>query len=199
MALTRREFLQRLTGAYAAALIGGCSRRRDWFAKEQVCIHILRPREFIPAPLTETTDVARPVRRAADEYFNIGLPELAFVESRGKLLELFQYFWPFSREDLDAFERSVEIRYQKGRLNTLADATEFAGYLREHRPEPGRRGLSAAVVFTWNDFTRQWSPQIATACRDSGVDEFVVFKDPTVAPYLCEYPAEQRGFKRPPP
>lgn len=193
--LSRREFLERLAAAYAGSMMLGCSRQQDVFARERVCIHVLHPREFIPAPLTERIGDLPP-RRANQHYFNVGLPELILCETRTPLLDLFQYFWPFSRADFDTLQNTITIRYQKSTLQTARDVAEFAAYLREHRAPSA--GAGWAAIFTWNDFTRQWSPPIAAASRDSAVREFVVFKDPTEPPYLCDHPAKQKGFKRPP-
>jgi hypothetical protein len=50
-----------------------------------------------------------------------------------------------------------------------------------------------------NDCTRHWAAAVAAASREGGADEMVVFKDPTIPPYLCDQPALQKGFRRPPP
>lgn len=197
MALTRREFLERLAAAYAGAVMSSCSRQRDRFAQERVCIHVLHPREFIPAPLLEKRDL-QPRRSPTQDYFNIGLPELAICETPTRLLDLFQYFWPFSRDDFEVLQKTIAIRYQKQSLNTALEVREFAGYLREHMSSAARAGAHWAVLFTWNDFSCQWSAEIAEACQEAGVEEFVVFKNPAEPPYLCDYPAKQKGFKRPP-
>lgn len=196
-ALSRREFLERLAAVYAGAAFSGCSRKRDLFEQERVCIHVLHPQESIPAPLLEKTDL-QPRRSPREDAFNIGLPELVVCETRARLLDLFQYFWPFTRDDFDTLQRAVQIRYQKARIDTPLDVAQFAAYLREHKAQWAKAGASAAVLFTWNDITRQWSPEIAAACRESAVQEFIVFKNPTEPPYLCDYPAKQKGFKRPP-
>ncbi len=195
--LSRREFLERLAAAWAGAALGGCSRKRDLFAQERVCIHVLHPQEFIPAPLLEKTDL-RTRRSATQDYFNLGLPELVLCETRTRLLDLFQYFWPFSRDDFETLQKAVQIRYQKARIDTPLDVAGFASYLREHQSQWTKAGAGAAVLFTWNDVTRQWSPEVAAACRESAVQEFIVFKNPTEPPYLCDYPAKQKGFKRAP-
>ncbi len=196
--LSRREFLERLAAAYAGSMMIGCSRKRDVFVREGVCIHVLHPQEFIPAPLTEKIAGPPTPRRADQTYFNIGLPELALCESRTPLLDRFQYFWPFSRTDFETLQNTITIRYQRATLSAAREVAEFAAYLREHRSGPAANA-GWSVIFIWNDFTRQWSPEVAAACRQSAVQEFVVFKDPTQPPYLCEYPAKQKGFKRPPP
>ena len=58
---------------------------------------------------------------------------------------------------------------------------------------------TAALILTLNDYTRYWSSHVITRWRNSTVKELVIFKDPTRAPYLCDYQALQKGFKRPPP
>ncbi len=195
--LSRREFLESLVAASAAAA-AGCTRKGDAFAREQVCIHIFHPLEFIPAPLLEPA-TRQMGRNPGREYFHAGLPELAICTTPAPLLASFQYFWPFSRDDLRALEKAIEVRYQSQTIDAASDLHEGLGYLRQHRAEWKKQGLTSAVIFTWNDFTRQWCPQVVSACRETGVEELVLLKDPTLPPYLCDYPAKQRGFKRPPP
>jgi len=179
-------------------MLSGCSQKGDRFAEERVCIHVLHPGESVPAPLLERT-ARLPRRSATGEYFNIGLPELLVCESRTRLLESFQYFWPFSRSDFESLQKTIAIRYQRPTIDAAPDVAEFAAYLHDHKSQVGRAGASSAVIFTFNGFTQQWSPDIVAACRESAVQELVVFKDPTTPPYLCDYPAKQKGFKRPPP
>ncbi len=195
--LSRRDLLECLAAACASTALTGCSRRYDPYGAERVCIHVFHPRQFVPAPLAEKTDI-QPRRSAGQQYFNIGLPELVVCQSRGRLLDLFQYFWPFSRDDFETLQKAIEIRYQKSIVSTASDVREFATYLREHRPQGAVMGASSAVIFTWNEYTRQWSADIVAACRESDVQEFVVFKNPAEPPYLCDFPAMQKGFKRPP-
>jgi hypothetical protein len=196
--LSRRGFLQRLGAAYGLAVIG-CSRKGDWFAQEHVCIHIYHPAEFVAAPLTEKT--RRPsTRKDTEEYFGVGLPELVVCTTRIALLDLFQYFWPFSRDDLAQLEQSIEIQFSKAIVRGAADIEDFASYLRAHSSDIAPSHASSAVIFTFNEFTRYWTPDVIAASRQAGVREFVVFKDPTQPPYICTCPAIQKGkFKRPPP
>lgn len=197
-AVSRREFLQRLAAAYAGAVLSGCNRKGDRFANERVCIHVLHPGEFVPAPLLErTAHIAG--RKADEEYFNIGLPELLVCESKTRLLDAFQYFWPFSRRDFETLQESITIQYQRSTVETAQEVAEFASFLRDNKSRFARTAANLAVIFTFNDATRQWSPEIVAACRESSVQELVVLKDPTLPPYLCDYPAKQKGFKRPPP
>ncbi len=195
--LSRREFLEAMAAASAAAAMG-CHRQADPFARERVCIHVLQPRGSIPPPLLQAT-TAQPRRSAGGEYFNAGLPELAICTTRARLLDSFPYFWPFSCEDLETLRKGIEIRYQKPTIASELDTREFVDHLRRLAPDWKQNRIRSAVIFTWNTFTQQWCKQVAEACRVSEVDEFVVLKDPTIPPYLCDYPAKQRGFKRSPP
>jgi len=195
--LSRREFLQTLAAAYGATVMG-CKRTPAPFAQEHVCIHIFGPRDPIPAPLLEATPPP-PTRDLTEEYFEIGLPELVACTTRTKFLDMFQYFWPFSRNDLAQLEESIEIGYQRPRIRGAADAGDFAGFLRSYKSQSVQAGASSAAVFVYNEFTRHWAPDVIAACRDAQIAEFVLFKDPTRAPYLCTFPAKQKGFKRPPP
>ncbi len=195
--LSRRQFLQSLAAAYGAAVMG-CRRKGDPFAQECVCIHIFHPAEFIPAPLLE--GAARPpVRDAAMEYFGINLPELVICTTRTAFLDMFQYFWPFSRDDFARLEESIQILHVQPTINGTPDISASATYMREHADELTRAKGSSAVMFTFNEFTRHWTPDVIAACREAKIREFVLFKDPTRSPYLCTYPALQKGFKRPPP
>jgi hypothetical protein len=56
-----------------------------------------------------------------------------------------------------------------------------------------------AIIFTLNNFTRYFIADILNLWQAFGVNEFVLFKDPSKPPYLCSYPSLQKGFKKPPP
>jgi len=195
--LSRREFLQRLVAAYGMSL-AGCSRKGDWFAREHVCIHIFHPAEPVAAPLMQETRSGSS-RAADEEYFSVGLPEIVACTTRTRFLDMFQYFWPFSRDDFAHLQESIEIHYFKPIIRGTPDIDDFAAYLRDHHSELAHGPASSAVIFTFNDFTRHWAPELITASRQAGIQELVLFKDPTREPYLCTYPALQKGFKRPPP
>lgn len=195
--LSRRDLLQRLAAAYGIAMIG-CSRKGDRFAQELVCIHIFRPAEFVPAPLMEKTR-SPSTREATEEYFGVGLPELVICTASTSLLDMFQYFWPFSRDDLARLQQSTKIRFSKAAIRGAPDVEDFAAYLRGHNSDLARSHAFSAVIFTLNEFTRHWTPEVIAASRQASIQEFVLFKDPTLPPYLCDYPAKQKGFKRPPP
>lgn len=193
--LSRRDFLERLSAAYAAMLTG-CHKTTDWFEKERVCIHVFNPQETLPAPLLQkTTDT--PSRSVNEDLFGVGLPELVLCTTKTRFLDLFPYFWPFSRDDFKQLEQSIEILYDKKVLSTSTDLDDFESHLRRQVHVPA--GLSSVVIFTFNDFTRHLTPRLVDICRQAKIGELVLFKDPTRDPYLCEYPAKQGGFKRPPP
>ncbi len=194
---SRRTFLEVLSSAYLA-MLAGCRKKTDWFGEELVCIHIFNPQEQLPAPLLQQP--ARSARRAFNRgHFSVGLPELVLCTTRKRFLDLFPYFWPFSQSDLSQLEDSIEILYHKDVLSDDADVADFVDYVSTHPSHLTRPGCSAAVILTFHDFTRELLPAVVSACRQAQIAELVVFKDPSRAPYLCEYPARQKGFKRPPP
>lgn len=194
--MTRRELLERLSFACMAGWLG--CRAEDWFDRELVCIHIFGPQDSIPAPLLESVP-RRPRRRREQECFGIGLPELIACTTPRPLLELFQYFWPFSREDFRQLERSITIEFEIALLGDAGEVEEWKRSLRERRRVLQKEGKNLAVLFTLNAFTRGWAPELIAACRSAAVDEIAVFKDPSQPPYLCDFASRQKGFKRPPP
>lgn len=198
--MTRRELLQRLSLAYAGALLG-CPMRNektDWFQQELVCIHIFNPAESLPAPLLEKA-AAVPPRSRSQPYFNIGLPELVFCTTGTKFLDMFQYFWPFTREEFDRLQETIKIEFEKKAIAGPADIEELATKLRAAKEPLTGSSRTRAVILTYNEFTRHWTSGLIAACQGAGVEEFVVFKDPSRPPYLCDFPSKQKGFKKPPP
>lgn len=79
------------------------------------------------------------------------------------------------------------------------DIEELGRFLRAQSGDARRRRSSSAVLLTFNDYTCFWTPAVIRTAQDTMVDEFVLFKNPALPPYLCDYPASQKGFKRPPP
>ncbi len=194
---TRREFLVRLSAAHAAMALGcNQSSEGDWLGRERVCIHVFDLREPLPGPLQETDTAVPP--RGNKAYFNPGIPELALCTTSMKFLQMFQYFWPVTREEMARLERTTELRFQRAIINSGREIEEFAAYLRAHRGDSRPPGTSIAALFTFHDYTRQWIAAVVRASQQAGVDEFVLFKDPTLPPYLCDYPSRQKGFRRPP-
>jgi hypothetical protein len=194
--MTRRELLERLSFICMVAGLG--CRAEDWFDRELVCIHIFGPQDSIPAPLLEKVP-RRPRRRRERRGLGIGLPELVTCTTRRPLLELFQYFWPFSREDYRQLERSITIESEIALLGDANEVEEWKRVLRARRGVFRKEGENLAVLFTLNEFSHGWAPELIAACQAAAVDEFVVFKDPSRPPYLCEFASRQKGFKRPPP
>lgn len=194
--LTRRELLARLSCACAMSVIP--SPKKDWFDRELVCIHIFGPTDSVPFPLVEKPSRA-PGPRPARGYFELGWPELILCTTRVKFLELFQYFWPFTRQEFQQLQGAIRIEFKKLNIGSAADVEEFLGFLREHKDSLRRSGARLAVLFTFNDYTRNFSSSVVAACREHGVDELVLLKDPSRAPYLCDFPSRQKGFKKPPP
>ena len=95
-ALTRRQLLERLSATCTAAAIG--SQKKDWFDRERVCIHIFNALDVLPVPLLEKPG-RPPGPRGSQTGFQIGLPELVLCTTRAKFLEMFRYFWPFTRPE----------------------------------------------------------------------------------------------------
>lgn len=193
--LTRRLLLQRLSLTFAGLLVD--CQKRDWFEQELVCIHIFNPRDSLPAPLLEK--VAHVPRRSRQDYFQIGLPELILCTTETEFLDMFQYFWPFSRSELEQLQNAIRIEFQTPIIAGTTDVKKFTRYLREHYDALTQAGRHLAVFFTFNEFTRYWTSAVIAACRGADVGELIIFKDPSRPPYLCDYPSRQKGFKRPPP
>ncbi len=192
--MTRRDLLGWLSLLPAAATGCRAGAAGDRIGRERLCIHVYDARRPLPAPLLEQSP--RPRASPADgDRFGVGLPELLVCSTAAKLLDAFPYVWPVSREDFRRLTRTIAIEFQKPVLASAADVGELRAALRG-RAATSRR---SAVIYTLHDLTRSFAPDVAAACREGSVDDLVVLKDPALAPYLCEHPSQQRGFKRPPP
>jgi hypothetical protein len=193
---TRRDFLVRLSAAHAAFFLG-CQRSggEDWLARERVCIHVFDPRGLIAKPLL--ADLGSPPERGNQAYFNFGLPELAVCSTQEKFLQMFQYFWPVTQDEIAHLRRTVEVKFQRAAINGADDVQQLGSFLRDHQAGQAR-GTTSAVLLTYNDYTRFWARAVIRAAQETKVDEFVLFKNPALPPYLCDYPAAQKGFKKPP-
>lgn len=165
---------------------------------EHICIHIFTAEALIPKPLLKDYRRVskRPKRR---KLFRIGIPELLVCTTATGFLDVFQYFWPVSRDELRSLQEQVTVWFEKSEIRGREDIDDLARYLSVHGNELRSGGCTSAVALTLNDYTRYWSSDVIALWRESSVDEFVVFKDPRQAPYLCDYPSLQKGFKRPPP
>ena len=171
---------------------------QDAFDKELVCVHIFQSGFKIPDPLLERYD-SIPVRGNPLSLFNLKIPELILCRTYKNFLSTFEYFWPIKRAEFNDILRKVTVKYKKLRITGKSDISEFSGFLENIHAESMKNIKKTAVIFTLNDFTRYFAADILNLWQTSGVNEFILFKDPSKPPYLCSYPSLQKGFKRPPP
>jgi len=170
----------------------------DAFEDEHVCIHVFTPEASIPGPLLRSYRRV-PGRPRGKRLFQAGIPELLVGVTTESFLDAFQYFWPVSRAEFTGFWRQVSVRFAKEEVEGKGDIDDLARYLGAEGGDLKTASDTSAVVLTLNGYTRYWSADLIALWRDSGTEEFVVLKDPRRPPYLCDHPALQRGFKRPPP
>ena len=185
----RRDVVELLILLLAGAALG--CRRGDPFARELVCIHIFDPAEPLPEPLRPVA--GRVASRAGTAAFSVGLPELLVARANRPLLELFQYFWPFTRAELEQLRAELTVEFSRGALTSDADLAAFRKALAAGGQ--GRR----VVVLTHHAGNAALVAEAAATCAPAAVAELVILKDPSEPPYLCDYPARQKGFKKPPP
>jgi hypothetical protein len=192
---SRREVLDVLFAALSVGSLG--CRRGDSIARERVCVHVLDPLGSVPDPLLERRRHAT-VKSAANRLFELGLPELLLCTTKVRFLEMFPYFWPLTRDEVDRFRRTVTVRFERATLTGPDDVEALVKTLRDHGEGWRVPGMTSAVILTLNDASIGWADAVVAASRDARIEELVVFKDPSVPPYLCDYPALQKGFRRPP-
>ena len=192
--LSRRELLERLV--LLSVSLFGCSQG-NLFDRERVCVHVYRPGEFLPEPLLGASGEPPSTSRRRSP-FTVGLPELVVCSGARPILGLFEYFWPITNEEFQRFRSAVRIDW----VAVVVDETvvgglrkQLAGAVRVEQAKSAR----TIVILTLNTNTQHWASTITSVCRDAGVDELVIIKDPTVPPYLCDHPTLQKGFRRPPP
>lgn len=196
---TRRQILQMLSMILPASALGFWSEgAQDAFDKELVCVHIFQSGFKIPDPLWERYD-SIPVRGNPLSLFNLKIPELLLCSTDKKFLSIFEYFWPIERVEFNDTLRKVTVKYKKLKITEKSDVSEFSGFLENIHAESMRNIKKTAVIFTLNDFTRYFAADILNLWQTCGINEFILFKDPSKPPYLCSYPSLQKGFKRPPP
>jgi hypothetical protein len=188
--------LRFLLAALPARLFG--YRKTDFFDDELVCVHVYHPAQDLPAPLT---DAHRRLEKRPDDRpcFNMGLPELVLCEPRMALLDLFQYFWPISRQEVTRLQHQIEIRHKVDKLLGIEDLQGLEHALETRKQRHSSEPPSWAVILTLNDDTRHMCPRLVDLCKKYHIDELIIFKDPSQPPYLCSYPSRQKGFKKPPP
>jgi len=194
--LSRREMLRFLALALPAALFG--FKTRDYFDDELVCVHVYAPDQELPEPLL-TPSRQFDQRSSGTEYFQIGLPELILCRTKIRLLELFQYVWPVTSAEVKGVQESVKIIYTQPVMEDIRAIADVQKILEKQNNLRRRKKESLAVIFTLNDYTKSGCPRLIEVCRKNKIDELIIFKDPSAPPYLCSYPSQQKGFKRPPP
>jgi hypothetical protein len=179
------------------ATLLGCSKG-NYFEDERICIHIFNRQIQLPEPLFERYKNA-PSRTASRNYFQIGLPELMVCTTTKRFVDMVQYFWPISRQEFQELQKLIFVRFKISEITSQSDVNEFSKYLYDEKEILHSKSINNAIIFTLNDYTKYWSTDLIDLWRKSSIEEFVIFKDPARAPYLCEYPSLQKGFKRPPP
>jgi len=194
--LSRREMLQFLTVVLPTALFG--YKVIDYFDDELVCVHVYALSQKLPDSLLER-DQESERRIEGRSYFQIGLPELILCRTEIRLLDIFEYFWPITRPEIQRFQNSSEVLFS---LPDIGQVDQLAGLEtalnRASAKQKSQKG-SLAVILTLNSYTRNACHRLVNICRQKGVEEIVIFKDPSKPPYLCSYPSQQKGFKKKPP
>ena len=190
--LSRREMLRFMTVVLPTALFG--YKVIDYFDDELVCAHVFGLSQDLPAPLLESSKTFEK-RIEGGAYFEIGLPELILCRTEMRLLDIFSYFWPITRPEIQQFQKSSTVLYS---LPTIEHIDQLAGFETALSRTKTHKG-SLAVILTLNDYTQNACPRLVNVCRQKGVAELVIFKDPSQPPYLCSYPSQQKGFKKKPP
>ena len=194
--LSRREMLQFLTIVLPTALFGYSVI--DYFDDELVCVHVYKLSHSLPDPLLKKHTKAEK-RIEGRPYFEIGLPELILCRTEIRLLDIFSYFWPVTRPEIKRFKNALKIVFS---LPVAESGDQLAGLEKAisltGENQKAHKG-SLAVILTLNSYTRNICRRLVDMCRKKGVGELVIFKDPSRPPYLCNYPSQQKGFKKAPP
>ena len=190
--LSRREMLRFLTVVLPTALFG--YKMIDYFDEELVCVHVYGLSQNLPDPLLESNETSEK-RIEGGSYFQIGLPELILCRTEMKLLDIFDYFWPVTRSEIQRFQNSSTVLYS---LPMIEYVDLFAGLETAITRAKTQKG-SLAAILTLNDYTENACLRLVNIGRARGVAELVIFKDPSKPPYLCSYPSRQKGFKKKPP
>ena len=194
--LSRREMLRFLTVVLPTALFG--YKVIDYFDEELVCAHVYALSKNLPDPLLESSEEFEE-RIEGGSYFQIGLPELILCRTENRLLDIFAYFWPITRPEIQRFKNSSKVLFN---LPVLEQVDQLAGLetaLNRMSEKQKSQKESLAVILTLNSYTRNACHRLVSICRQKGVAEIVIFKDPSKPPYLCSYPSQQKGFKKKPP
>jgi len=194
--LSRRGMLRFLMVVLPATLFG--YNKTDYFDEELVCVHVYKLSQDLPSPLLEA--YRKIDKRTEDrQYFQVGLPELVLCEMKITFLDMFQYFWPVSRQEITRLQNEIEIRHKISKIHGIEHLSSLETILDTQKNVHFRKAASLTVILTLNDYTRHICKRLVDICKRNNVDELVIFKDPSQPPYLCSYPSNQKGFKRPPP
>ena len=92
---------------------------------EHICVHVFIAETLIPKPLLKgyRRVPKRPKRR---RLFQVGIPELLVCTTTTGFLDVFQYFWPVSRDQLRSFQEQVSVRFEKGEIRGQEDIDDLA-------------------------------------------------------------------------
>lgn len=191
---TRREILQILLMAYPALTLG-CKKSNDVFDDERVCVHIFNSRISFPEPLLKKYERI-PKRKGS--FFNIGIPELLVCTTSASFLSMFQYFWPITRNEFKRIDGVISIIGNISEIHSKEDIKHLVTQIDNQDNNFKTDDIKSSLLFTYNDYTKYWCSELISLWKDISIEEFVLFKDPTVSPYLCDFPSLQKGFKRPP-
>ena len=195
--LSRREILRLMMIALPANFFGFWAR--NYFDEELVCVHVYDLAQALPEPLLQRSNQIEK-RFKNKEYFQIGLPELILCRTKMKLIDMFSYFWPVSRPEIKRLQGSITIEFKKPVIEDINDLADFQKILENLNDASQDEKGSLALILTLNNYTKHMCPLLMDICHNSGgIEELVIFKDPSRPPYLCTYPSQQKGFKRPPP
>jgi hypothetical protein len=194
--LSRREMLRFLTVVLPTALFG--FNVIDYFDEELVCVHVFALSQKLPEPLLKRNQKSEK-RIAGGSYFQIGLPELILCRTEIRLLDIFAYFWPITRPEIQRFPNSSKVLFSLPIVEHVDQLSGLDTALNRTGKKQNSQKGSLAVILTLNSYTRNACHRLVNICREKGVAEMVIFKDPSRPPYLCNYPSQQKGFKKKPP
>lgn len=194
---SRREILQMLSLLFPFPFLCSQDEKGDNFGKERVCAHVFQQGFKILDPLLIQYQHI-PSRNEFRKLFQIGIAELLLCETPIRFLEIFQYFWPVTRDEFNRSQGPIKALFEKVEIVHKKDIDELAAFVQTKNAAVRSAGRTLAIVFTLNDYTNFWSADLVKLWQKSNIEELVVFKDPTRSPYLCDYPSLQKGFKKPP-
>ena len=170
----------------------------DYFDEELVCVHVYGLSQNLPDLLLESNEKSEK-RIEGGSYFQIGLPELILCRTEIRLLDIFAYFWPITRPEIQRFQNSSKVLFSQPMIEHVDHLAGLETALNQTNKRQITHKGSLTVILTLNDCTRNACHRLVNICREKGIAELVIFKDPSKPPYLCSYPSQQKGFKKKPP